>query len=1811
MNSEKDQVVALLADIAARGRENPHYHVLDVTDAGQAHCEVRRQLVRQQFCRYTQAVTSRVAQVSRRENAPLVDLRHLDIHNALARKRFSQPGYDVVLLNEQPAQPELWFELLKPGGWLLFGHNHQWQRWQAQEGERATPPFALTDIQHAYWIGRSQSLALGGVSCHVYFEWRIADFDITRFEAAWNRVIARHGMMRACVDDHGEQRILHRVPRYAVVRDDLCQLSAEQRDAQLNATRQRMCQQVLDASRWPLFELRTSQEDDRYCRVHLDLDLLAFDVQSFHIVLAELARFYHQPQLILPEFHYSFRDYQLAEAQGRSSKAWAEDRDWWLARLDQLWPAPQLPLCRQPAEVPRPSFRRLQRRIEPARWQQLSQLASQAGVTPSAMLLAAFSELLTLWCDAPQFTLNLTHFNRRPYHPDVAQLVGDFTSVLLLSVDCQQRQPFCQRAAAVQQMLWERLAHSQFGGIDVLRALAKRQGMTDGSTMPIVFTSLLGMDLDTLVQGADLLGEPQFLYTATPQVWLDHQVMVRKGSLEYNWIVIDELFPEGMIDQMFAQYGELLDRLTDDSLLWQQPLELPLAEQQRAIRRAVNCTERPLPLAPLHAGFFEQVQQQPDAIALITDDEQWSYRQLADQALRVAERLNHLGCYDQPVIVALPKGAEQIIAVLGVMAVGAILVPVASDWPLTRLRAVIRQSGAVALIADDTSLAECQDISGFTLQQLPHTGARVQLPPLTQVAYIIYTSGSTGTPKGVAMQHAATANTLADICERLQLNSADRIFGLSSLSFDLAIFDLFATLAMGATLVLPQQAGMRDAAHWWQLLQQHRVTCWNSVPSLLAMLLEYARGSGKTLPQLRAIMLSGDWIGRDLVTTIPQMAPAARIIAMGGATEAAIWSNWFDVNPDRADWHAAPYGYPLTNQRYYVLDAQGRDRPAGVAGDLYIAGCGLAQGYWRDSMRTDNAFIHHPRSGERLYRTGDLARYDQQGCIEFLGRRDAQVKVGGYRIELGEIEVALLAQDTVQAAVADVVVTAAGAPQLTAWLVLQPLTVDPTPLIAAGTRAAGQLPDPSRIASLCAFQAESEALAPLMMLQNLQKMEFCQPQGWQIGPRLVALKIAPRFMRLLTRWHQILEEEGLLERENGVWRRAKCAPGKMALTQRLDDAQHRLRQCLGWLNEGARFVDWLLASSSAIEHVLREPNLASSLLFPEGDSQASEALYQGNIIADYLGRIAAAILPPLLAGQDAPQVLEIGAGIGGLTASTLPVFAALTTQGEYHYTDVSPWFSHYAEQHFGVYPALRTGRYDINQRAAQQQYAAGSMNAILAANVLHNAHQLSDTLNDIWLMLQPGGSLLLLEATMDKQLQWVTAAAVLEHAAEGGENCGSSPLLSECQWRSALMQAGFETIDVWPHAGTPMAFSGQQLFLARRPDTQVTPQQLRQAIAERLPDYMLPAYLISVAKLPLNANGKVDRKQLPHPVHAKCEQLQNFSAAQTISEQRLAAIWCELLQVEQIGREQDFFTAGGDSLLATRLVTRINSEWQTRVAIRLVFTCSQLHAMAAALDANCRPALTLPLVELSDARTEKLLCFHASDGFASPYQRLAGAVAEKLHCIGIQASGLQTDEEAINLLKVQAERVLDALCQQNISGSLHLVGWSMGAYLAIEVARSLQQRGTAVASLTLVDPAPQQAMARCAASEYALWQSMADSQIQRQCSSFSGLSNEQRIACWRKVLPAQLALDDRELSRLIAVIRANVQAMVSAPCQPLDLAAHIISASERMPDWGSAAAAMEGWFSQTPAYHTISYSNHLNIITQPALFAVLQQITQG
>ncbi|MBX8607373.1 alpha/beta fold hydrolase [Pseudomonas cichorii] len=424
-------------------------------------------------------------------------------------------------------------------------------------------PFPLTPIQHAYWLGRTDLIEYGGVACHVLFEWdkAYADFDLDRFERAWNALIARHDMLRMVVDSDGRQRILEQTPWYKLPRNDLRDLPGEQQQQRLLGIREEMSYRVLPADRWPLFEVAVSELDAGNCRLHMNLDLLLFDVQSFKVMMDDLATAYAGQDLA--PLQLTFRDYVLTDLAQRDSLQWRQSWRYWQDTLEQLPPAPQLPMADVPQQG-QPRFRTLQATLGAGHWSRFKAQCQQSGVTASAALLALFAQTLESVSRTPDFTLNLTYFNRRPLHPQVQQLIGDFTSVLLIDFQLGRGDSLRQVMESTQARLWQRLAHTQVNGVELMRELGRRQGQSRQPAMPVVFTSMLGMSLDgkAIDQAmTSTLGDPVHVFTQTPQVWLDHQVMEIDGELVFSWYCMEDVLADGLIDSLFQAYGELLHKL--------------------------------------------------------------------------------------------------------------------------------------------------------------------------------------------------------------------------------------------------------------------------------------------------------------------------------------------------------------------------------------------------------------------------------------------------------------------------------------------------------------------------------------------------------------------------------------------------------------------------------------------------------------------------------------------------------------------------------------------------------------------------------------------------------------------------------------------------------------------------------------------------------------------------------------------------------------------------------------------------------------------------------------------------------------------------------------------------------------------------------------------------------------------------------------------------------------------------------------------------------------------------------------------------
>ncbi len=916
--------------------------------------------------------------------------------------------------------------------------------------EDQNQPFPLTDIQQAYLMGRSEAFELGNIATHGYREIETVGLKVEQVEQALQRLIEHHDMLRVIVKTDGQQQILAKVPAYKIKTIDLQSENDQRVTATLEEMRDRLSHQILLTDRWPLFEIKAALLKNNKVRFFVSFDVLIGDAWSLQIIGRELAQLIQNQETSLPNLSLSFRDYVLAEQAWRDSELYHRSRNYWQNRLVHLAAAPELPLQHNLARIKNPRFIRRSGQLKPQTWQHLKQKATQIGITPSGLLLAAFAEILTTWSKSSRFTLNLTLFNRLPVHPEVNKIIGDFTSSLLLEINQSEQNNFTTRAKNIQAQLWEDLDHRYVSGVQVLRDLARIQGRVSGALMPVVFTSTLTQNTP---QTSHRNWETEVVYSLsqTSQVYFDHQVSEIGGALVFNWDTIDELFPTGLLDEMFKTYSKFLERLSNEDELWETKNLQLLPPTQLKLITQVNQTETDFqaPKKLLQTLFFDQVSVYSENIAIVSGEHQFTYQELNNLALNLAKKLKNLGVSShQFVAIVMEKGWEQVVAVLGILATGAAYVPIDPQLPKerqlhllkeTEIQQVITQSWIQPKLDFPESINPiCVDTLEASLEvpseKTDHLAFNTQNNP-QDLAYIIYTSGSTGLPKGVMIDHQGAVNTILDINQRFQITSKDKVLGLSALNFDLSVYDIFGILAVGGTLVIPDAKGTKDPAHWLELIEQKEITIWNSVPALMQMLLEHLDSHSQVKNSLRLVLLSGDWIPLDLPKLMQnKLNPNAQTISLGGATEASIWSILYPIETVNLEWKSIPYGRPMANQHFYVLNTALEPCPVWVTGQLYIGGIGLAQGYWKNKEKTNQSFIIHPKTQERLYKTGDLGRYLPDGNIEFLGREDFQVKINGYRIELGEIESTLKQHPAIQDAIVTVIGESRENQQLIAYI---------------------------------------------------------------------------------------------------------------------------------------------------------------------------------------------------------------------------------------------------------------------------------------------------------------------------------------------------------------------------------------------------------------------------------------------------------------------------------------------------------------------------------------------------------------------------------------------------------------------------------------------------------------------------------------------------------------------------------------------------------------------------------------------------------
>ncbi len=1440
--------------------------------------------------------------------------------------------------------------------------------------KNAHEPFPLTDIQRAYVLGRQNLYDLGNVATHSYIERDYYDLDIDKVEGIFNKLLIRHPMLRVVFDSNSvTQRILPEVPYYKIEIQHINTLDKKLQETKLNEWREVMSHQVLDITTWPIFDIRCSILPDKI-KLHLSFEVLVLDGQSLSILMNEWTRLYNDPAGELPKLDCGFRDCVINYQNLMETQRYIKDKDYWLKRVNTFPPRPNLPLHAHPEKIQSPTFKRCAKYIDIKTWKKFTNKCNSVKpyITPTAALALIYGIVLARWSKSDHLAINMTFFNRLPLHSDIDTVVGDFTSLELLEFNLTELRPlsFFQKALKLQSRLYNDLDHVLFSGVELQREINKISGNYTSVSYPIVFTSLLSLNMQGgAFLSKSLIDDTSNDITQTSQVWLDNKAYLLKQGFVAEWDYVEELFPEGMIESMHECYCKLIEYLADAD--WNQA-ELPELLDLKTLEliKSVNASIKNFKENLLHEPFFINAQNTPNKMAVISGTGNLSYQELAIKSNRIANGLKERGVAPNKLVaVIMNKGWEQLAACYGILLSGSAYLPIDPEWPLVRILEVLAQ-GEVKIILTQNEVMKklrseiglehnftclCVDSESpwndYSSEQLPRQQG------MDDIAYVLFTSGSTGKPKGAVLTHRNVTNTLLDVNDRFHVNSTDAILALSNLTFDLSVYDTFAVLSAGGTIVMPASSKIKDPGSWVPLIIDNKVTLWNTVPMYMRMLVEYTQ----TLPSddlrklqntLRVVMMSGDWIPLELPNAIKSIFRNVDVNSLGGPTECSIWSITYNIKDIEPTWTSIPYGKALANQKNYVLNDSLEYCPVDVEGHIYFGGVGVGKCYWNDDKLTSEKFITHPKTGERLFRTGDLGKLKKDGYIEILGREDNQVKISGYRIDVSEIKKAIEELDGVD----DVLVA-----------------------------AFGEKLNDKKLLAYVVWKKKKNEFSEIEMLKfkqshvNLRKNNFLHEKIKLQLPVFTEERIATYFKRKSYRCFiddvidgQIIEKLFKFQGSSRL-NTNEASSKKLSLPEALNVLFEDL---CAYQDEKLVLPKYRYPSAGSLYPV----QIYITINYPQDkDTNGSyyynsheHALYkisnyhtftENDVTINFVSDLDA-IMPIYGAWSEPFCELECGYIAKLLESAGNKLKAKLkkitikedvlsqfhcTKNSKYHYTlgidfldstnfdapDLS------LPSDLDIYIYIKPDRV-THYEGGLYRFESGELK-------YHAAWQPSDEyLNQIGML---GGTMrssaIVIFFISNKNNNFVVGRVSQHLISEAiNYNIGSCPL----GFFGTNLGGVFSQLqDKIVHSLVMGKVSEQQMYSHDYSEADKSLWNMKDYINSKLkdllPKYMLPENYYEIDKIPLSANGKVNIKALPQPGEDSSEYKQYISPRNE-TEKKLSALWREVLNLKQVSINDNFFEIGGNSIKVITLRNKLSENLGFTVDIIDLFNYPTIKLLA-------------------------------------------------------------------------------------------------------------------------------------------------------------------------------------------------------------------------------------------------------------------------
>lgn len=904
--------------------------------------------------------------------------------------------------------------------------------------------YALSAAQKRLWILSQFHDANVGYNIPGAYMFE-GNLDIAALEHAFGAVITRHESLRTVF-----REVKGGLARQYILSPEAAGFSIRQVDLRKTVDTKEQLESLVSAefarafnlSKESLLRVALFQTDDNKWVLTYVMHHIVSDGWSMGVLMNEVMALYDActkklPDPLLPlRIHY--KDFAAWQDTRLRGAALQEHKDWWLSQFEGDIPVLELPTDKVRPAVKTYNGGRITRLVNAERSSGLKSLCLEHGATLFMGLLAVANALFYRFAQQEDIVIGTPMAGRD--HADLENQIGFYVNTLALRNRFSGAGSFLALLAGVKQVVIGAHNHQDFPFDELVELLQLKRDMSRNPLfdVQVILQNTLTPSRTSAEDDGSLKADH---YTHTDKCTIVFDLVFNfveiADGLHLEVMYNSDIYDRYMVDQLALHFEQILSAILSDPLKPLMELDFLSAEEKDQQLCAFNDNTVQYPEGQTLIDLFrEQLECTPDNIAVVSGSQSLTYQQLDKASGKLAAHLKRTygtGTGDL-VGVLLNRSADMIISILGIMKAGAAYVPVDPEYPRQRKEFIVRDAGIRTLITQTDYLFEVDYFNGnlFAIDvQLSRLGennviAGEEVMP-HDLAYIIYTSGSTGTPKGVMVEHASVTNTVRGLQTVFAVGVEDKGLQFASASFDASLWDIFMMLTSGGALHIVDDTTKKSPALLEHYIEEHAITLASFPPAYLQLL------HTDSLRGLKQLITGGE---AAIAENARAFTAYGSYYNVYGPTEGSIWATTFTLQQaDDLKSARVPIGRPAPNVKIYILDARQQLLPAGVPGELCIGGAGVARGYLNNEELTAARFVADPfRPGERMYRTGDIARWLPDGNIDFVGRKDDQVKINGFRIELGEIDLALQACPGVTGAVVQPVRNTGGGRELVAYI---------------------------------------------------------------------------------------------------------------------------------------------------------------------------------------------------------------------------------------------------------------------------------------------------------------------------------------------------------------------------------------------------------------------------------------------------------------------------------------------------------------------------------------------------------------------------------------------------------------------------------------------------------------------------------------------------------------------------------------------------------------------------------------------------------